>query len=336
MPFGHPQLLVGLAALPLAGLLFLAALYGRRRRLARLLHPERAARLAIDAAPLRSRVRALLLLAAAALTLAGLARPRWGERLEPLHARGLDLVACIDCSTSMLAEDLAPSRLARARHAVEALLPRLQGDRVGIVAFAGTAFPQCPLTVDYGAVRMFLDLLDPGLFTTQGTDLAAALTTAVGLLARGGEGERVVLLLSDGEAHGGRLEEAIGRAKAAGVRVFAVGMGSAQGAPIPLRDRAGRLRGYKKDRRGEVVVSRLQAAALERIARETGGAYLAARADGGEVEAIAGRLAGLARAEREARVAVRRRERFQLFLLPALALLLLEAAWPEGRRGAWV
>jgi len=331
MPFAHPHLLYGLALLPLLALLFFASHQARRRRLARLIEPGRGVAFGVRTLPLRRRLRGLILFVCLGLLIVALARPQWGDKVEEVTSRGLDLMVCLDCSTSMLAEDLKPSRLARAKHAVERLLAHLSGDRVGIVAFAGTAFPQCPLTVDYGAARMFLDLLDPTLFESQGTDLAAAVTTAIAALSKGGEGAHVILLLSDGEGHGAKVEEAIKAAKEAGIRVYTVGMGTPGGAPIPLRGERGRLGGYKKDRRGEVVITRLVPDDLARLAVETGGAYFQATPGDTEMGEVVAQMADLARAERAARLTVHRQERYLLLLLPALALLLLDAAWPEGR-----
>jgi len=334
MPFEYPHLLYGLALLPLLALLFLASHQARRRRLARLITPERGAAFGVRPLPLRRRLRGLILFVCLGLLIAALARPQWGDKVEEVTSRGLDLMVCLDCSTSMLAEDLKPSRLARAKHAVERLLAKLSGDRIGIVAFAGTAFPQCPLTVDYGAARMFLDLLDPSMFESQGTDLAAAVTTAVEGLKKGGEGAHVILLLSDGEGHGSNLKRAIQAAKGAGIRVYTVGMGTPGGAPIPLRDADGKLAGYKKDRRGEVVLTRLVPDDLARLALETGGAYFQAAPGDTEMGEVVTQMAGLARAERSAHLAVHHQERYLVFVLPALLLLLLDGAWPEGKREA--
>ena len=332
MPFAHPSLLYGLAVLPLLALLFLASLQARRRRLARLIEPGRGATFGVRPLPLRRRLRGLILFVCLGLLIGALARPQWGDKVEEVTSRGLDLMVCLDCSTSMLAEDLKPSRLARAKHAVERLLGSLAGDRVGIVAFAGTAFPQCPLTIDYGAARMFLDLLDPAMFESQGTDLAGAVETAITALKKGGEGAHVILLLSDGEGHGGDVDRAIKAAKAAGIRVYTVGMGTPGGAPIPLRGKGGTLAGYKKDRRGEVVITRLVPDDLARLAVESGGAYFQATPGDTEMEEVVAQMAGLARGERSARLTVHHQERYLVLVLPALLLLLLDAAWPEGKR----
>ncbi len=334
MPFAHPHLLYGLTLLPLLALLFFASHQARRRRLGRLITPERGATFGVRPLPLRRRLRGLILFVCLGLLIGALARPQWGEKVEEVTSHGLDLMVCLDCSTSMLAEDLKPSRLARAKHAVARLLAKLSGDRIGIVAFAGTAFPQCPLTVDYGAARMFLDLLDPSMFESQGTDLAAAVTTAVRALEKEGEGTHVILLLSDGEGHGGNVERAIKAAKGAGIRVYTVGMGTPGGAPIPLRGGDGELAGYKKDRRGEVVITHLVPDDLARLALKTGGAYFQATPGDTEMGEVVAQMAGLARAEHSAHLTVQRQERYLIFLLPALLLLLLDAAWPEGKREA--
>ena len=332
MHFAHPTLLYGLVLLPLLALLFLATHQGRERRLRAVLEPRRAAAFGLRTLGLRRQFRGLTLWTALGLVIVALARPQWGEEVQEVTYRGLDLIVALDCSTSMLAEDLKPNRLARARHATQGLLNRLDGDRFGLVAFAGTAFLQCPLTVDYGAAKMFLDLVDTSLFKTQGTDLAAAVSTAIRGFGDERRGDRVLLFVSDGEGQADGLEPAIAAAKAAQVRVYTIGIGSPGGVPIPLRDAAGRLEGYKKDRRGEVVLTRLNEEGLARLALETGGTYFPARPGEAELEELVAAIGRLSRGEGRATLTLYRQERYAWFLVPALCLLACDAAWPVGRK----
>jgi Ca-activated chloride channel family protein len=334
MHFVHPTLLYGLLLLPLLALLFFATHQGRLRRLQDVLEPRRAAADGLRTLGLRRQFRGLTLWAALGLVIVALARPQWGEEVREVTYRGLDLIVALDCSTSMLAEDLKPNRIARARHAVKGLLNRLDGDRFGLVAFAGTAFLQCPLTVDYGAAKMFLDLVDTTLFKTQGTDLAAAVTTAIRGFGEERRGDRVLIVVSDGEGQADGLESAIAAAKAAEVRVYTIGIGSPNGVPMPMRDPSGRLDGYKKDRRGEVVLTRLNEEGLARLALATGGTYFRAHPGEAELDELVATLGKLSRGEGRATLTIRRQERYAWFLAPALVLLAVDAAWPVGRKAA--
>lgn len=332
MHFAHPTLLYALLVLPALALGFLASHQARERRLRAVVEPRRAAAGGVHTLGLRRQFRGLALWVAVGLVIVALARPQWGEEVQEVTYHGLDLIVALDCSTSMLAEDLKPTRLARARHAIKGLLERLDGDRFGLVAFAGTAFLQCPLTVDYGAAKMFLDLVDTSLFKTQGTDLAAAVATAIRGFGDERRGDRVLLVVSDGEGQANGLEPAIAAAKAAEVRVFTIGIGSPGGVPIPLRDATGRLEGYKKDRRGGVVLTRLDEEGLARLALETGGTYYRARPGEGELEEVMAAIDKLSRGEGRATLTIHRQERYAWFLFPALLLLAIDAAWPVGRK----
>lgn len=277
--------------------------------------------------------RAASLLALALLSLA-LLRPQLGEKEVMVERRGIDLVVAVDASRSMLARDVLPSRLERAKLELASLIDGLRGDRVGIVVFAGEAFVQCPLTYDRGAAKLFLRAIDPGTMPSQGTAIGKALETA-GALFQASEGvakSRVVLLLSDGEDHSGSVERAAASLAEQGVRVYALGIGSEAGTPIPILDAEGRVQGYQKDRRGRTVVSRREDDQLERIAAKTGGRFFAASGGGLGVGEILGELSRLETTEREGRLALEWEEAYHLLALPGLILLVLGAGWTEGRR----
>jgi Ca-activated chloride channel family protein len=279
-----------------------------------------------------------LLLLAAGAGIVALARPQWGVRLEPIERRGVDVVLVLDTSLSMATQDAAPDRLGLARHAAGELIRRLGGDRVALVTFAGKATLSCPLTLDHEAARLFLDSVDVESVPVPGTALAEAVRA--GLRAFGPEGadaaregqHRAIVLFSDGEDHEGELDAAIAMARRAGVTVHAVGCGSTAGAPIPERDASGSLTGYKKDREGRVVTSRLDEASLEKLALETEGRYYRATPAGGEVEEIARALAGMDAREHGTVLRTRYEDRFQYPLVLALAALLAETFLDDRRR----
>ena len=267
-----------------------------------------------------------------------LAQPQCGSRAELTKKRGVDVVVALDASKSMRARDVLPSRLERAKLELSTLLDELKGDRVAIVAFAGDAFIQCPLTSDYAAAKLFLRAIDPDQMQEGGTNIGAALTTAMSVLegADRGAKDRVVVLLSDGEDLSGEVGEATEALKGAGIKVFTIGIGSAGGEPIPVLDKQGDRTGYLKDpSTGQTVLSRLDEAGLEAIAQATGGEYFH-RAGGVAVREVAARIDRLQKSELESRITVRYDERFQSFLLPGLVLLVLGMALggPRRRRGS--
>lgn len=336
MRFAHAEVLWVLLALPLLALLLAHRARRGERELARALGPRMAARLTSGRAPGRRTLRAALWLLALALLVLAAARPQRGMQYVTAHRMGGDVIVALDVSASMLAEDLKPNRLQRARHEIAGLLDRLEGDRIGLVAFAGAAFVQCPLTLDYAAARMFLDYMGPDLIPEPGTDLGQALRVATGAFDPESEGYRALVLITDGEDHGGDVDGATAEARRAGVRVYAVGIGNAQGEPIPERDEAGRVTGFKQDREGRVVMSRLEEETLRRISSETDGVYVRAGSTLG-LERIIGAINEMEKRELAGGVRVLYEERYRYFVWPAVALLLFESWMPQGRlrrRGA--
>ncbi|HPA16270.1 MAG TPA: VWA domain-containing protein [Verrucomicrobiae bacterium] len=277
--------------------------------------------------------RGLVALAIACSAMA-LARPQWGFVWEETHRKGLDLLIAVDTSKSMLAQDVRPDRLTRAKMAVEDLLEKLEGDRVGLVAFAGTAFLQCPMTLDYDAFRQSLDALDVNVIPRGGTDIASAIHEAVAALEGKGEGERILVLLTDGEDLEGRALDAAREARAAGLKIFTVGVGSATGELVPVPDGSGGTT-FARDKDGQFVKSRLDERMLRQIAEVTGGQYEPLGAGSLGLETIYEKgLAPFTRhdvASRMHKVAI---ERFQWPLAIALLCLVVEPLIGLRRRNA--
>lgn len=311
---------------PLVALLWWS---GRRRReaLLRFADEDLLPRL-LPAARAGSGLRIALLAGAFGLLILSAAGPRWGFQWEQVNRRGVDLVVALDLSRSMLAEDSKPDRLTAAKREIRDLLDLLQGDRIALVAFAGTAYIQCPLTLDAYALEVFLDQMHPNRMDVGGTDLAAAVRASVAAFPEDERAGRAVLLITDGEDHSGELAKAAEEARQAGAHVFVVGMGAPEGAPIP--DGRG---GFVKEG-GKVVLSKLDEAALEELALTTEGTYV--RSQPGDLDLrtlylddIKGRLEA-----RDLTSSRQRRweERFQWALLPAILLLLLEGVSGAPRR----
>jgi Ca-activated chloride channel family protein len=273
----------------------------------------------------------LLLLAAVGLLLTSFLRPRWGFHWEEIKRKGVDILVAIDVSESMLAEDIQPNRLERAKREITDLVGMLQGDRVGLIAFAGAAFLECPLTLDYGSFRIFLDYLDTELIPVPGTAIGEAIQTAIRAFSTERRASKALILITDGEDHPGEAEKTAAAAKEKGIRIFTIGIGSEHGAPIPLRGGKG---DFKKDRKGQVVMSKLRETALQKIALSTGGSYV--RSVSGDMdlkkiyeEEIRGKLeAGELKSTKKRRW----EERFQWFLFGSILLLALESIFPDRKR----
>ncbi|HUJ25519.1 MAG TPA: VWA domain-containing protein [Myxococcales bacterium] len=260
------------------------------------------------------------------------AGPQCGERTELVKRSGIDLVVAIDASTSMLARDVRPSRLDRAKLEVTALLDRLKGDRVGLVVFAGDAFVQCPLTTDYAAARLFLRAVDPGSMPQQGTAIAAALWEAKRVLEGGGRGSaaKAVLLITDGEDQQGEALKAASEVGDAGIRIFAVPVGSESGEPIPLTDKNGNVTGYKKDKEGRTVLTRTDVAGMRELASRGNGLVLRGSGSDLGVLQLLPELDKMQKGDIESRLSVQYDDKYMWLAWPAFVLLCAAGALGEG------
>lgn len=322
----QPQYLLSFALVGLLAVLLAVLIIRRTTRIERLFSP----RLVPTVLPGVSVVRPLLqsgsFLAALFFFGFALAQPQCGSTTELTKRRGIDLVVAIDASKSMLARDVQPSRLERAKLELTTLLDSLKGDRVAIVAFAGEAFIQCPLTGDYAAAKMFLRAIDPNSMPQGGTDIGGALRVARQVLDNADRGtkDKVVVLISDGEDLGGDVSDGVDGLKEIGARVLAVGIGSEQGEPIPILNQSGETVGYRKDDSGNTVLTRLDKTGLARIASDTGGElfYQPQGVAMGDVVQIIDKLQ---KSELESRLTVRYAEGFQPFVLAGLIFLVMGA-----------
>ena len=322
-----PMSLATLALVPAVVAFLWWSLRRRRQALAAFVAAGLQSAVAPDVDPRRRTVRfALLTLAVLAIAVA-LAGPMWGFRWQQVQREGIDLIVAIDTSRSMLATDVKPNRLARAKLAVQDLLAQLSGDRIGLVAFAGSAFLQCPLTLDYGAFSQSLEAIEAGIIPKGGTDLAAAVDAGLaGFEGRQAEHQALVII-TDGERTEGDVDEAVTKATERGVKVYTVGIGTAEGELIPLEQG-----GFVKDRKGQVVKSRLDETTLQKIATDTGGAYLhATDTKFGLTELYRDYIATMEKRELASTLERRFEHRFQWPLLVAFLLLLVEPIVGERR-----
>ncbi len=330
--FASIETLFALLLVPALAAFFWGALKARRQALARFGDLELVRKLSATVSRRGRTAKSVLLLVAVAFLVLALARPQFGTRVETVRSQGQDVMVALDVSLSMLAEDVSPNRLERARLEIMRILLRLDGDRIGLVAFAGNAFVQAPLTVDYGAAAMFLNAMEPDLIPLQGTDLGEALTVALDAFEESTHDHRVLLIVTDGEDHEGEVDSALERAVQEGVQIHTVGIGSLEGVPIPEVDLAGVRRGFKRDAEGAVVTTRLDEATLQRISRATGGRYFPATGPGANLDPLIDEITGGDGRELEAREVTQFEEQFQIFLGVALLLLFAEGLVPDRRR----
>ncbi|TKJ42345.1 hypothetical protein CEE37_01295 [candidate division LCP-89 bacterium B3_LCP] len=269
----------------------------------------------------RKYVKDALLVGSFTLAVIALADPQVGTKIEEIKREGIDIVVAVDVSKSMLALDVAPSRLEKAKHEMRRLLNRLEGDRVALVAFAGKAVIECPLTLDYGAAEIFLDILEPNLISMPGTSISAAINTSLQAFSEDSPAGKSIVLITDGEDHKSKVTEALDKAKELGIVIHTVGIGSPQGVPIPLGDKSGE---FQKDRDGNVVVTRLGEDMLQQIADETGGVYQRCTSGQDAWDAIIGAISGLEKGELGSRQFTQYEHRYQPIILLAILLIIIE------------
>jgi Ca-activated chloride channel family protein len=280
----------------------------------------------------RQVMKAILLVTAVLFMILALARPQLGTKLRTVKREGQDIVIALDVSLSMMAEDIKPNRLEKAKHEIGSLIDKFEGDRVGLIAFAGKAFVQCPLTLDYGAAKMFLDFMEPDIIPVPGTAIGEAVLKAVTSFVEKERKHKVLILITDGEDHIGKPVEMAKAASKEGVVIYCVGIGSSKGVPIPIIDERGNRTGFKKDRNGEVVMTKLDELTLEKIALETGGKYY--RTSPGEVELdkIYGDITKMEKKALASQQYAQFEDRFQGLVGLALFFIVLEVLIPERRR----
>lgn len=330
---GRPDSLWLLWLVPASLAFSVYAFRTKTRLLRRFASPEMLLRLTSGVSRPRQYLKAFLTLLGLLACVLALAEPKYGFTWEEVRREGVDIVVALDVSDSMLVEDAQSggrlSRLERARREITDLLALLEGDRIGLVAFAGTAFVECPLTLDYGAAEVFLDALDTDLIPVKGTHLAAAIRVSTGAFEGASHSSQAIILITDGEDHSGEALRAAEEAKIAGVRIFTIGIGRDEGAPIPAPGG-----GFRRDRRGEIVLSRLDEPALQKIALTTGGRYVRSVTGDLDLEQIYSQ--GIKATLEDQELASKRRqrweERFQWLLALALFALMLEPLVSERNR----
>lgn len=278
----------------------------------------------------RHQTKSVFIFIAVIFLFLALTQPRWGYHWEDLHQKGVDVIVALDVSDSMLAEDIKPNRLERAKRKISDLLDRMEGDRIGLVAFAGTSFVQCPLTLDYSAARIFLSAIDTQLIPVQGTAIGNAITTSTKAFRTQDKKSKALILITDGEDQTGQALSAAKAAKKQGVKIYTIGIGGEIGAPLPNPSANG---GFRKNQQGEVILSKLDETTLQKIALETGGSYVRSVTGDIDLKTIYNDQIKKHIEKKELKSERRKiwQERFQWFIFIGLFILALETYLSEKK-----
>jgi Ca-activated chloride channel family protein len=284
---------------------------------------------------LKSKWKRILWLVALMLGITALAGPQVGTRMEEVKREGIDIFIGLDVSTSMLCEDIKPNRLENAKHEILRFINGLKGDRIGLIAFAGSAVVHCPLTTDYGAAKLLVNVMSPDLLPEPGTALSDAIDAARRSFKQEQTKSKVLVLVTDGEDHEANSADAASDAAKEGIRIYTIGLGTTQGAPIPMYGSSGSRMEYKRDNNGEIVLTRLNEVLLQQVAEAGGGQYFRGTQGADELDAIWKEIGSMEKRELTAKKFAAFEPRFQYLLLPAFILLVLEFFISEKRGIVW-
>ncbi|MBU1172909.1 MAG: VWA domain-containing protein [Proteobacteria bacterium] len=327
MTFAHIHNLFYIWAIPLVFLICAHGMRRRRKILAAFCNGDNLSVLSPTFSLKRRWVKYALILLSLLFTSLALSGPQYGFTWQEIQRKGVDLFIAIDCSKSMLASDIKPNRLERAKREVFDLLSMLEGDRAGLVAFAGTAFVQCPLTLDYNAFHLFMSELGPDYLPLGGTDIAGAIHEALNGFPENEDTEKALIIITDGESTGGDPLDAAKEAAKKGVKIFCIGVGNDDGIPVPDADG-----GFKKDNQGKIILTRIDEKTLKDIADLTGGSYVRSVAGDMDLEEIYTRHIRGAMEQKTVSSGKKKiwEDRFQWFLGPAIIFLMIGIGLPSA------
>jgi len=312
-----------LLIIPVLLLLFILRNYCRKKTY-RLLGPEHIRQQLFAASSPGSLIwKNIIILIGLVFLIIAIANPQTGARMDKVKVKGAEVIIALDISNSMKAEDISPSRLEKARQEIIQLLSKIRGDRVGLIIFAGKSFYPVPLTTDYAVIKMYLRGIDTDIISTQGTDIGGALKMAMKSFSEDKKSDKAIILITDGENHEENAVDIARQAAEAGISVHTIGLGRKEGVPIPTVNRYGKKE-FRKDRQGNVVVSRLNEQLLNEIAAAGKGSFVLANNYGIGLDRIYEQLKGMEKTEFKEKMVIDYEDDYQLYLLIALALLVIE------------
>ena len=332
--FEHPEMLYWLIIIPVLIIIYILVRLWQDRTFKRFADVKMREYLIPQRSGRRGVFKFIVFLLMVACLILGLANLQSGSKMEEVKREGIDLYIAVDVSNSMNAQDIVPSRLDRSKQAINKLISDLQGDRIGVIVFADKAFVQLPITTDYGAAKMFLSSVSTNSVASQGTAIGEAINLAVKSFADD-ERSKAIVIISDGEDHeNDAAMEAAREAAKKGVRIYTIGMGLPDGAPIPEYGQGGRMTGYKKDRNGNTIITKLDEDMLRRIAEAGGGMYVRANNSNVGLEKIYDDISKMDKTEIETQVFTDYEDQFQWFVGAAIILLLVLVFVSSGKK-AW-
>lgn len=321
--FEHHIYFYAFALIPLLALLVFIYFIRRKKKLAKLGDSKLVLQLIPYASKQKRIIKVVIFLLGFSSLLLALCNLQTGSKLTEVKREGADIIICIDVSNSMLAQDLQPNRLTRAKYALEKMIDALEGDRLGLVIFAGEAYVQLPVTTDYSAAKLFLESIGPGMISVQGTNLAAAINKASESFSNDAAKNKAIILITDGENHESEAIEAAEVCGKKGIMINTIGIGSPNGVPIPLIEN-GVIKGYRKDKQGQTVITKLNSDLLKTIAGKANGVFVqASQADIG-LGAVLGKINELDKAQLENKMYTDYEDQFQWFIGLALILFFVE------------
>lgn len=323
-----------LLIIPVLIVLFSGLLFWKRSKQRQFASPEMLDQLTPDKSIFKPWLKFSLLLLAFVCLVFALVNPKIGTKMETVTREGVDIVFAIDVSKSMEAEDVAPNRIEKSKQLVTQIINNLASDRIGIIAYAGSAFPQLPITTDYASAKMFLQAMNTDMVSSQGTAIKEAIELSTTYFNEEDPTSKVLFIISDGEDHEGDIGNVAAEAAEKGIQIFTIGVGSLKGGPIPIK-RNGVIQSYKKDQDGETVITKLNESTLKDIAADANGEYIQGNVTETVLEKVTESLQNMDKTEFEAKQFADYQSQFQWFLGLAILLILLDVFLLE-RKTRWV
>jgi len=323
MKFGNPYLLMLLILIPVFIIFIGISKVRRKRNFNKFAEPRFYDFFLQEFSAFHWSLKNVIFTIAIFFLIVALARPRWNKEVQIVKKEGIDIVVCIDVSKSMDAQDIKPSRIERAKDQISLFIDQLKGDRIAIIAFAGKSFVQCPLTDDYGAAKLFLNLLDTETVASYGTDIGGALNMALDLF-KGKEKHKVIVMVSDGEDLENNSIEVAEESSKKGAIIYTMGIGSPEGSTIPIKDSSGNIV-YAKDDKGDIIFTRLDINTLSQIAKKGKGRFFPITPQQAEIFEILKNINSIEKKKFDSREFIRYKEQYKYFVVIALILLFIES-----------
>ena len=279
----------------------------------------------------RKKIKNTLFVLAITFLIVGLSNPQVGTKMEEVKREGVDLMIAIDLSYSMMAQDIKPNRLERAKQAISRLIDKLEGDRIGLVVFAGEAYVQLPITTDYSAAKLFLSTVNTSIIPTQGTKIANAIDLCSKSFDKENAQSKAIIIITDGETHDEEAIESAKKAKEEGIYIHTLGMGLTKGGPIPIYNKYGSTSEFRKDREGNVIITKLNESMLEEIALAGEGTYIRANNSKSGLSSLFEEINKMEKKEIGTMIFTNYKDRFQIFIGISLVLLILNLFFLERK-----